>query len=390
MAIVLLAAPALATATNSTARIPITQKVSIGGAEVYSQDAGHELLNVCSHFPQEVVKDTAQPQIKVCGTQTKEQEAIDKLTAVLSKAEELPGHYLVEEVHTARGYLDMLGPIPAVRKQLRAAMMDGREAFKTTSLYRVKEAMVWLHVAVNKGMRFKLDEPVPTAKKMLDRLGNLKDALIDLKSASFQGNVSFATQSNVPEAVVRLRGAIAAATAAGLESKMPIASDLLKKLEVLEAAVVATANATAMETATAAAATAAATSAAAKAEMLLSSVARHLSFWQLTRVVITVTTCWQVQHPHFLELESTRDSQSRPSYKPSPVVAHADWMNHWRLRTVCRPNFSVISAAVMEFGRSCLFAKTRSAASRISSSFKIFESSSRASSTRSRSLLSTT
>jgi len=179
-------------------------------------------------------------------TKTKEQEVIDKLTAVLSKAEQLPGHYLVDEVHTARGFLDVLGPIPAVRKQLKAAMLDGKEAFKTTSLYRVKEAMVWLHVAVNKGVRFKLQEPVPMAKSMLDRLGGLKDALIDLKRASFQGNVSFVTQSNVPEAVVRLRVAIAAATAAGLESKMPIASDLLGKLEILEAAVVATANATAI------------------------------------------------------------------------------------------------------------------------------------------------
>jgi len=179
-------------------------------------------------------------------TKTNEQAAIDMLTGVLSKAEQLPGHYLVDEVHEARGYLDVLGPIPAVRKQLKAAMLDGKEAFKTTSLYRVKEAMVWLHVAVNKGVRFKLDEPVPMAKQMLNRLGGLKDALIDLKSASFQGNVSFSTQSNVPEAVVRLRGAIAAATAAGLENKMPIASDLLRKLEILEAAVVATANATAI------------------------------------------------------------------------------------------------------------------------------------------------
>merc|ERR1719198_1893408 len=169
-------------------------------------------------------------------TKTNEQKAIDELTAVLSKAEELLGHYLVDEVHEARGYLDLLGPIPAVRKQLKAAMADGREAFKTTSLYRVKEAMVWLHVAVNKGVRFKLDEPVPEAKRMLERLGALKDALIDLKDASFQGNVSFATQSSVPEAVVRLRGAITAAEAAGLENEMPIASDLLRKLEILEAA----------------------------------------------------------------------------------------------------------------------------------------------------------
>merc|ERR1712060_172031 len=79
------------------------------------------------------------------------------------------------------------------------------------------------------------------------------------------------------------------------------------------------------------------------------------------------------------------ESQSRPSYKPSPVVAHADWMYHCRWRKLCRPNFSVTSAAAMALGKSCLFAKTSSTAS-----FNILVSSSRASSLRSRSLLSTT
>jgi len=178
-------------------------------------------------------------------TKTDEQEAIDKLTTVLAKAEDLPGHYLVDEVHNARSYLDKLGPIPAVRKQLKAAMADAHLAFATTSLFRVKESMVWLHVAINKGTRYALAEPVPEARLVLDKLTTLKDALVDLKEASFQGNVSYTTQSSVPEGVVRLRGAIVAATAAGLTNEMPIARDLLKKLETLEAAVVATANATA-------------------------------------------------------------------------------------------------------------------------------------------------
>ena len=88
--------------------------------------------------------------------------------------------------------------------------------------------------------------------------------------------------------------------------------------------------------------------------------------------------------------DKVRESQSKPSYKPSPVVAHADWMNHWRWRKLWSPSFSVTSAAVIAWGRSCLFAKTSSTASRISSSLSILVSSSRASSMRSRSLLSTT
>ena len=65
-------------------------------------------------------------------------------------------------------------------------------------------------------------------------------------------------------------------------------------------------------------------------------------------------------------------------------------MNQWRWRMEWSPSLSVISAAVMAFGKSCLLAKTRSTASRSSSSFSIRWSSSLASETRSRSLLSTT
>merc|ERR1711935_958359 len=74
---------------------------------------------------------------------------------------------------------------------------------------------------------------------------------------------------------------------------------------------------------------------------------------------------------HFLE-DNVRDNQSKPSYKPSPVVAQADWMNHWRWRKLWRPSFSVTSAAAMALGKSCLLAKTRSTASRISSSSSSF------------------
>merc|ERR1712006_11873 len=96
------------------------------------------------------------------------------------------------------------------------------------------------------------------------------------------------------------------------------------------------------------------------------------------------------QATHFLRLDKVRESQSRPSYKPSPVVAHADWINHCLLRILCKPSFSVTSAAGIALGKSCLLANTSKTASRISSSFNILESSSRASSARSLSLLSTT
>ena len=93
------------------------------------------------------------------------------------------------------------------------------------------------------------------------------------------------------------------------------------------------------------------------------------------------------------------DSHSRPSYSPSPEVAHVLWMYlvdckrkqrhkilrqlkcfdfqrlvemfiyQWRWRKVWRPSLSVISAAFIAIGRSCLLANTSNTASR-SSSYK--------------------
>mmetsp|Transcript_37830 Transcript_37830/g.59895 ORF Transcript_37830/g.59895 Transcript_37830/m.59895 type:complete len:138 (+) Transcript_37830:60-473(+) len=53
------------------ASIPITEKVSVEGTEVYSQSAGHALLNTCSSFAPSFVEDESKPSITVCGTMTK-------------------------------------------------------------------------------------------------------------------------------------------------------------------------------------------------------------------------------------------------------------------------------------------------------------------------------
>mmetsp|Transcript_11643 Transcript_11643/g.40779 ORF Transcript_11643/g.40779 Transcript_11643/m.40779 type:complete len:227 (+) Transcript_11643:1062-1742(+) len=98
--------------------------------------------------------------------------------------------------------------------------------------------------------------------------------------------------------------------------------------------------------------------------------------------------CLPAYLPPFLE--RVAESQSRPSYRPSPVVAQVAWMNHSRPRSEWRPSLSVISAGVMARGKSCLLANTSSVASRSSSSESSLSSSALASSTRSRSFESTT
>lgn len=91
----------------------------------------------------------------------------------------------------------------------------------------------------------------------------------------------------------------------------------------------------------------------------------------------------------FYFLANSFDSQSNPSYKPWPCVAHVAWMyhcNNWRrvsfyvksqfyirkltcrLRNWLRCNLSVNSAAVIAFGKSCLLANISRTASLSSSS----------------------
>ena len=70
-------------------------------------------------------------------------------------------------------------------------------------------------------------------------------------------------------------------------------------------------------------------------------------------------------------LVRARDNQSRPSKRPSPVVAIVLWMYQLRPLMVCSPSLSVTSAAVIALGKSYLFANTRMTASRSSSSLSM-------------------
>merc|ERR1719453_131998 len=54
----------------SSESIPITEKVTVEGTEVYSQSAGHGQLNQCTSFPRMFVDDKSKPSITVCGSQT--------------------------------------------------------------------------------------------------------------------------------------------------------------------------------------------------------------------------------------------------------------------------------------------------------------------------------
>jgi len=190
------------------------------------------------------LKQAASDAQEALDTKTNIDEMIAKLTDLLERSEELPGHYLVEDVHTARTFLDKLAPIPAVRGQLVDALADGKAAFTTVSLFRVKEAIVWLHVAVAKATKFDIGPPTEEAAATLDSLVVLKEALVDLNSAIFSGNVSTGTKSNVPEAMSKLTSSMQRCRDAGLTNEMAEARNLLAGLEEMNSAVIAEQNAT--------------------------------------------------------------------------------------------------------------------------------------------------
>ena len=55
----------------------------------------------------------------------------------------------------------------------------------------------------------------------------------------------------------------------------------------------------------------------------------------------------------YLAFLSWLDSQSNPSYNPSPFVAQVAWMYQVRWRSADNPSFSVISVGDIALGRSC-------------------------------------
>ncbi|CAK0849245.1 unnamed protein product [Prorocentrum cordatum] len=69
VAVVALSAAVAEAKVNAT--IPITETVTIDGAQIFGSSAGHSSLGQCSQFARDTVNDPARPSIEVCGTSTK-------------------------------------------------------------------------------------------------------------------------------------------------------------------------------------------------------------------------------------------------------------------------------------------------------------------------------
>lgn len=177
---------------------------------------------------------------------TNQEEAIDKLSNLLKTAEELPGHYLADKIRTARGYVDRLAPIPAVREELEGALSDGRDAMSQQGLFAVNAAIIWIRSAIHKAERVELGEPLPIAHHLLEDLSKLKSVLLELQDATFDGNVSLGTKSEMPQAIRGLKSALAKTAAVsaeqGISQAIQVAETVLAKLEEMEDVVEALEN----------------------------------------------------------------------------------------------------------------------------------------------------
>lgn len=164
------------------------------------------------------------------GLKMDEQAAIDALAGNLSRAEKISGHYLTEDLHIARDYFEKLGPIPPARKELEAAVLDARVALSTKQLVALNDAIVRLNISVVHAAELKLDQAVVPSQRVLDALLVMRARVLEFQTIMFEANVSFATRSRMPEAIIALKAGISKANSTNLTAAVPAAAKLLDRL----------------------------------------------------------------------------------------------------------------------------------------------------------------
>lgn len=163
-------------------------------------------------------------------TKSNEQDAIDALSGALELAEDLPGHYLTEDIYTAREFLDKLGPIPPVRAELEAAIRDSKSAMNEKAFYQVRNAVVRLNVSIVGADEMNLGTPLPAAKQLLKDLGELSSVLVNFKDSIADANISLGTKTGMGESITALNSSLIRAELVGLTDQVPLAKGMLKKL----------------------------------------------------------------------------------------------------------------------------------------------------------------
>jgi len=168
-----------------------------------------------------------------------EEKVIHDLEAVLVDAERLPGHYLVNDIHEARQYLEQLSPIPPVREELTMALQEGKAGIDVAALesHAPRELgglwplIVRLNVSVAEATELGIGEPLPEARKILAQLVEIRTKFQEFRTAMFQGNVSLGTKLGMPAAIAKLKETLPWAEEEGLVQGLARGHWLLDNLE---------------------------------------------------------------------------------------------------------------------------------------------------------------
>jgi len=192
------------------------------------------------------LRDANEQAQQALDSKTHQQDAIDLLARLLAEAEELPGHYLAENVQQSRVLLDRLSPIPVVRAELREAIAAGEQAMEDQSKLRLGEASVWLGSVLPKAKQVDVGPAVQEGEDVLRRLNVLRSAMQALNLGSFTANISLNTKSNIAESISSLNQSIVFARSVGVKVGLRKAKTLLGKLVAVETAIEATVEATSL------------------------------------------------------------------------------------------------------------------------------------------------
>lgn len=162
-------------------------------------------------------------------SQKHEQQATTKLSDVMREAEGITGHYLIDDIRTARELLDKIQPHLSLNKELKTGVRLGMSALQTGSSSDMLEALVWLNVSIANAEQLGVNSP-SEALGTRDKILTVQAASEQLRTAVFQGNVSLDTKMDVPLAISNLNQSIHDALDANVSDRMPVAREMIKKL----------------------------------------------------------------------------------------------------------------------------------------------------------------
>lgn len=159
-----------------------------------------------------------------------EAEAVSNLTSMMHKAKSVDGHYMIDDVRTARELMDKLKPIVLARKGLADGEVLGQDALASKNEKQVNSALLVLNVSISTAERLEIGDTTKSTRLMRDDLLNLKDVMDQMRVALFQANVSVRTKLHTTAAIERMNSTIKSAKAANVTAQMPESMALIAQL----------------------------------------------------------------------------------------------------------------------------------------------------------------